>query len=151
MKQLIFSARRYLTEESWCPHFSAAGVYISIDADLIPYGISLPCVGIKDGAVEYEHETTEGTVEAMEVDYIVCYEAAPGDEAHEGGHEALADGILGLTANLRDALRDNDLGIADIETALPLRETDAHIWMSDDLLCMRKILTMQYTRYRPTA
>lgn len=146
MKELILSARRYLAEETWCPFFDGANVYVAIDADLIPYGAGFPCVGIKDGPIEYEHEDLVSTTATQEVDYIVYYEAASGAATHVGSHEALADGILGLTGNLRDALRDNFLGIEGMEQALPVRESEVETWASDGLLCLRKVLTMKYVR-----
>ena len=147
MKDLILSIHDYLTNQSWCEFISHDNIFLALDLDLLPMNIGFPCVGIKDGSIEYDNDelTTENRTAIMEVDLAIYVEIAKDDTPITGDMIYLPDGILALSSHLKASLTDNMLDIDGMESALPVRETETELTGSD-FLALRKILTFQYTK-----
>lgn len=145
MKQLLHAIEDYLKNRVSITGLSADSVYVAIDAALVPISVQLPCVGIKDGSIEYAYEENGVVYVTSEVALVMHVEVPVDDESIKGTHWLMADGILSLADDVRQALTDNLLDIAGMETALPTGETETEL-VGDEYQAVRKILTMRYTR-----
>lgn len=131
---------------AWSAYVSPDDIYLAISADYIPQGVGFPCVGIKDGAIAYDHADGGGVCVSRLVHLAVYVEIPAGDEAITGTSESAADGILAVTDALRAHLTDNMLGIDGMELALPVEETEIEI-VGNEFLALRKVLTIEYKQW----
>lgn len=145
MKDLILAIRDYLRDTYHSDYIDPANIYLAIDLGLIPMDAGFPCIGIKDGPLEYSSLSTYEQEKSMKVSFAVYMQISKEAETIEGTGTAIADGILAITDHLRDALTDNHLGLTGMESAVPESETESEL-VGSDFLAMRKILTMRYVQ-----
>lgn len=139
MKELRNRIKEHLKQPDVCEdYYAPENVYKSACLGYIPAGISFPCIGILDGDTDYEYPDGGDEERHQEVDIIIEIPLTDDDESLEASLDA--------TSRIRKTLRDNPLGLDNVETALPVHESGSALTEGPGGLCVRRILTMGYTR-----
>jgi hypothetical protein len=154
MNELLLAIVAYLSTTYGSEYFTTENVFI-FDAgtvDLIPFDVPLPCIGVKDGPENFFYESVleEQNICFTQIAFFV--DPTVTNEALLGNSPLGRPGLLKLAHEARKALRNNDLGLSIIETALPVHATESEL-ISDEkgtYAALRKILTMKYTMLEAT-
>ncbi len=130
----------------------AADVYEAEDEDLeiVPTWILLPrvkpliCIGVKDGDIDSLDEELGLTYTWIGKARIAIWKEMTPDTTLTPSSEG---GIHDMMEGLKTLLNNNKLSIADMETALVVKEGEVEWRASDVFSAHRKILHMRYQKF----
>ena len=122
-------------------------VFVTEDENIIPYSISFPAIGLKDGPVTRKRVATDLWETTRMVMVIPLVQLSKPEEAVMGG--VGATGILDLAAAIRAALDDNLLSIDGMKDAECYSEQASALFGDEKEALQRKILTYTYVQDEP--
>lgn len=123
----------------------AGDVFITPHEAFLPKGMSMPCLGIKDGGVS-RRELTGGAVgEVLEVVVIVFTSLRKDHEAVILG-DSKEKGVLDLADEVRGILDRNLLGLPGMEYAWCAQDQASEMFEDESRAIQRKLLAFQYER-----
>lgn len=148
MKSLLSALKTdLLTELSWL-----RDIAVVADEDMIPEGVRMPFIGLKDGLIAREEGFSATLTEKLTV-HVILYQEILKREASIMGdgdpeEEGYKPGVLDMAADVHDALNENFLGLSGIDRAFCSEEGASEMLISPDgnKFIQRKRLTYVYER-----
>jgi len=112
LKTLLTNIQAALREK--LPYIRPADIYITPHENFIPAGVQFPAVGIKDGNIKSEVLMGGDLSDRSKAVRLIPYVKMFDGEKSVIGHGA-DKGILEVAEDIKDALKDNFLGISGME------------------------------------
>ena len=121
-------------------------IAVVADEMMVPPGVRLPFIGLKDGPIERGEGFSETLTERLTV-YVILYQQILKDEATVMG-DGDKPGILELATDVHEVLNENFLALAGIDRAFCSDEEESHVVERADggNVMQRKKLTYIYER-----
>ncbi len=111
------------------------------DLSFIPQGTMFPCLGIKDGQERYRYFPGSCREVTSDVHLVIYVSLSKKEYAVLGKDTA----ILPLAAKAITFLENNLLGIAGVQSALPVSSPASQLYIAErDQVYLKKTFTMQY-------
>jgi hypothetical protein len=143
-KYLLYAIRDFLQSRVEFENVNPENIYIAIDADIIPFSVKFPAIGIMEGDTDFENENG-GTLATIQVEFTVIMEITAEDEYAAGSYMEAKDGLFGLCSIIRGALKDNQLNNGKIESALPKRAGRiTEVIGEDNFHVLMRTMTFEY-------
>lgn len=119
----------------------AADIILLEDEQLLPESLRYPAIGIKDGEVVWKAQTSRTYDQTLAIRVTVYVRLNRQGESVTG-----AGGVLALSAACRDALINNNLGLAGVYQAHPGTEEASETFDDGKELIQRRTITINYQR-----
>lgn len=146
MKTLIDTIATALKNAESLSYITDTNIFVTPDADIIPYSCSFPALGIKDGPIEYRPLTNIRREVTYNVDVIIYVKLTEGETPITGQTTPRIYGVLEIASDIDGLLSENYLSITGMEQAWLVNEQASRTIGYDELVLQQKIMTFQYTK-----
>lgn len=141
MKELLTTIERLLGEKMK----SVNGVFVTTDEQVIPDGVKLPCLTIKDGAVSVTDLPGGVREKTMGVTFIAW--SPQGKDAAQVIGDKTQTGVLGILDEIVTLLQNNRLGIPGMIDGRQQSEAASVLYIGqNNKTVQQKTMTFQYVR-----
>ena len=80
MRTLITEIQDRLQEDTDLAHITDTNIFISVDPDILPNGVTFPAIGVKDSDIEFLMEEAETWESTYYVDIIIYVALTANDD-----------------------------------------------------------------------
>ena len=144
MKALLTAIQTQLQTD--LTYIRDSDIYVTPHINFIPPGVSLPCVGIKDGSV-VRSELSGGMWEAkLKVRLVVYVQLAKPEATIIGDTATSKKGVLEIVDDIHASLDENLLGITGIIAAFSPSESESEMFGDENENLQRKITDYEYEK-----
>jgi len=117
----------------------ALDIFFTENEDWVPKTVKYPAIGIKDGGIDFDWETSKKYKQILSVRLIVWVSIKKLQESLIG-----ANGVLVLTGNVINALVNQKLGISGVYRAFPTSIGESETFGQESDMVQKQVTIFEY-------
>ena len=143
MKDLLTSVKAQLKTD--LTYVRDGDIFVTEDENMIPDHVKFPAVGLKDGNIDYEIETSDQETDTLYITIIAYVELRKPEAAIMGDAATGKKGVLDIVVDIKAAL-NNERFSGVYESAIPVSSAASGLLVDEKTAIQKKSITMKYTK-----